>query len=74
MQTMQTVVAVPGSVRSIRVGSASRPGVVHQVVLTCSCEGFQFGGYCRHLEEAAEIAREDARAARLRTRIRLGCR
>ncbi len=70
----QTVVAVPGAVRSVRVGSASRPGLVHQVVLTCTCEGFQFGGHCRHLTEAAEILRDDTRAQRLRTRARLGCR
>lgn len=70
----QTIVAVPGSVRSVRVASASRPGVVHQVVLTCTCEGFQFGGYCRHLGEASEVLRDDTRAQRLRTRYRLGSR
>ena len=71
---MQTVVTVPGSVRSVRVASASRPGVVHQVVLTCTCEGFQFNGFCRHLYEAASILTDDSRAQRLRTRQRLGSR
>jgi hypothetical protein len=71
MQTMQTVVAVDGSVRSVRVGSSSRPGVVHKVVLSCSCEGFQYVGHCRHLGEAAVVLCEDTRAARLRTRVRL---
>lgn len=72
MQTVQTVVAVDGAVRSVRIGSASRPGVVHKVVLSCSCEGFQYAGHCYHLGEAALIVRDDSRAARLRTRIRLG--
>jgi hypothetical protein len=72
METLKTTVEIEGKVTQVRMPSMSRPGVVHKVVLSCTCEGFTFNGYCHHLTEAVIVAREDARYLRARTRIRVG--
>lgn len=72
MSTVQTIVAVPGIVRTITVGSRSRADVTHKVTLSCTCEGFQLGGYCYHLSAAAAVLSDDVRYLRARTRARLG--
>jgi hypothetical protein len=72
MEKLQTVVAVDGDVRIVTVASASRLKLKHKVLLSCTCEGFRYGGYCRHLTEAACIVRTDAVAQRERTKQRLG--
>ena len=69
--TVQTTVTVDGPVRTVRMLSASRPDVKHTVLLACSCEGFQFNGYCYHLAEAARTLREDGQVQVSRTRARL---
>lgn len=69
--TVQTTVTFDGSVRTVRLPSASRPDVNHTVLLACSCEGFQFNGYCYHLADAAIVVREDGRAQGARVRARL---
>jgi|WetSurSiteA1Bulk_404760.scaffolds.fasta_scaffold315490_2 hypothetical protein len=71
METLKTVVAVDGKVAGVRIPSGSRPGLTHKVLLSCTCEGFQFGGFCYHLAQAASIVREDARAQAARTRARV---
>lgn len=72
METIKTLVAVDGKVNTVRIPSATRRGLVHKIVLSCTCEGFQFGGFCYHLGSAAEVMREDARAQAARTRARMG--
>ncbi len=67
----KTTLTFDGKTRTVKMPSLSRPGVTHTVLIACSCEGFQFNGYCYHLSEAAVIAREDARAAAQRTKSRL---
>ena len=69
--TVQTTVTFDGSVRTVKMPSASRPDVNHTVLLACSCEGFQFNGYCYHLSDASIVLREDGRNQRTRTRVRL---
>lgn len=72
MNTVKTTVEIDGKVSEVRVASATRPKLTHKVVLSCSCEGFQFNGFCYHLVSAAGVLREDRRAQALRTRARLG--
>ena len=72
METIKTLVSVDGKVSGVRIPSATRKNLTHKVILSCTCEGFQFGGFCYHLAEAATILREDARAQALRTRVRMG--
>lgn len=46
----------------MKVPSASRPGLYHEVqlepVVRCTCEGFYFRGHCRHIRIA--LARREA--------------
>jgi hypothetical protein len=73
MQTVKTLVEVDGKVHQVRIPSASREGLVHKVVLSCTCEGFQLGGgFCYHLTEAAKVLRDDSRFLAIRTRARVG--
>lgn len=72
MQKLQTVISFDGDVRGVRIPSASRKGVTHKVLLACTCEGFQLGGFCYHLGAAADVVHNDVRAQALRTRQRVG--
>ena len=53
-----------GPVRAVRVQSATRLKVQHEVVYACSCEGFRYVGYCWHLEAGAVKLRALRRASR----------
>lgn len=72
MEKLQTVVSFDGDVRGVRVPSATRKGVTHKVLLACTCEGFQMGGFCYHLNVASEVIHNDVRAQAARTRQRMG--
>ena len=72
MEKIQTVVSFDGDVRGVRIPSATRRGLVHKVLLACTCEGFQLGGFCYHLNTAADVIHSDVRAQALRTRQRVG--
>ena len=66
MEVLETTVKVSGPVRIARVESASEPGTLHRVIVSCDCKGFRFAGHCRHVSLAGVELREGSRAARLR--------
>lgn len=72
METLKTMVVIDGKVSQVRIPSATRKNVVHKVVLSCTCEGFQYNGFCYHLQSAGMVLREDSRQQALRNRIRIG--
>jgi hypothetical protein len=72
VEKIQTVVSFDGEVCMVSMPSASRRGLNHKVLLACTCEGFQRGGFCYHLSAAADVIHGDVRAQALRTRQRMG--
>jgi len=64
VETLKTVVSVDGAVRVVHVKSSTRENVKHRVLLACSCEGFKFGQYCKHIAEAGQIAQVQNAALR----------
>ena len=70
MEVLKTIVAIDGRVSSVTVPSQSRADVKHKVTLSCTCEGFQYVGYCYHIKEAADVLKADLTNLRERTKQR----
>jgi hypothetical protein len=66
MEVVETTIKVAGPVRVARVESASEPGTLHRVAVSCDCKGFRFAGHCRHVALAGVELRDSAHAARSR--------
>ena len=66
MEVVETTIKVAGPVRVARVESASDPGAMHRVVVSCDCKGFRYAGHCRHVALAHRELRDSAQAARAR--------
>lgn len=64
MEVMETTVKVAGPIRVARVESASEPGTLHRVIVSCDCRGFRFAGHCRHVALAGPELRETAHMVR----------
>ena len=71
MQILKSLLEVDGKVSQVRVRSHSDASLIHTVLMSCSCDGFQLGGYCYHVPVAHQILREDVIAGKARTRHRL---
>lgn len=70
MKVVKSLIEIDGKASCVTVPSASRPEVKHKVVVSCSCEGFQFVGYCYHIKEAADVLKADLTVLRERTKQR----